>query len=152
MSKPQATITGNLTADPEIRFFDGGSAKASFSVAVNSQWKDASGEMQERTSYFDVVAWKALAEDIVRVASKGTRVVVTGTLEQRSWDDKNSGQKRTKVEIVADEVAISVRSIEEFERKQRGETPAGAPKKTTASKGARPATSRKEIPEDEDPF
>lgn len=150
MSKPVATVTGNLTADPEIRFFDGGSAKASFSIAVNSQWKDASGQMQERTSYFDVVAWKALAEDIVRVATKGTRVTVTGTLEQRSWDDKNSGQKRTKVEIVADEVAISVRSIEEFSRKQRGEGSEGAPKKFTKGRG--PAVSRQEIPEDEEPF
>lgn len=150
MSKPVATVTGNLTADPEIRFFDGGSAKASFSIAVNSQWKDASGQTQERTSYFDVVAWKALAEDIVRVATKGTRVIVTGTLEQRSWDDKNSGQKRTKVEIVADEVAVSVRSIDEFSRKQRGEGSEGAPKKPTKGRG--PAVNRQDIPEDEDPF
>jgi single-strand DNA-binding protein len=150
MSKPVATVTGNLTADPEIRFFDGGSAKASFSIAVNSQWKDASGQMQERTSYFDVVAWKALAEDIVRVATKGSRVIVTGTLEQRSWDDKASGQKRTKVEIVADEVAVSVRSIEEFTRKQRVEGSDGATKKPARGRG--PAVNRQDIPEDEEPF
>jgi len=150
MSKPVATVTGNLTADPEIRFFDGGSAKASFSIAVNSQWKDASGQTQERTSYFDIVAWKALAEDIVRVATKGTRVIVTGTLEQRSWDDKNSGQKRTKVEIVADEVAVSVRSIDEFSRKQRGEGSMGATQKPTKGRG--PAVNRQDIPEDDEPF
>jgi single-strand DNA-binding protein len=150
MNKPTATITGNVTADPELRFFDGGSAKASFSIAVNSQWKDAQGTQQERVSYFDVVAWKGLAEDIARVATKGTRVTIVGTLEQRTWDDKNSGQKRTKVEIVADEVSVSVRSIEDFTRKQRQESANGSPSRQQGK--ARPAVSRQEIPADEEPF
>ena len=149
MHKPTATITGNVTADPELRFFDGGTAKASFSVAVNSQWKDAQGNQQERTSYFDVVAWRTLAEDICRVAQKGVRVTVSGTLEQRSWEDKETGQKRSKVELLAEDVAISVRAIEEFSRKQRTEGQQQAPARNAGK--SRPAMSKSEIP-DEDPF
>ena len=81
----EITVIGNLTADPEIRYFDSGTAKAEFSVAVNRVWNDANGEKKEQTSYYKVEAWKYLAEDAVRVLSKGVRVVIKGTLEQKTW-------------------------------------------------------------------
>ena len=80
----EITVIGNLTADPEIRYFDSGTAKAEFSVAVNRVWNDANGEKKEQTSYYKVEAWKYLAEDVVRVLSKGVRVVIKGTMEQKS--------------------------------------------------------------------
>ena len=87
----EITVIGNLTADPEIRYFDSGTAKAEFSVAVNRVWNDANGEKKEQTSYYKVEAWKYLAEDSVRVLSKGVRVVIKGTMEQKTWDDKETG-------------------------------------------------------------
>lgn len=119
MSLAPVTITGNLTADPEVRYFDSGTSKIQFSVAVNNYWTDAKGEKQEKTSFFNVVAWRNLAEDASSVLSKGLRVTVTGRLEQESWDDKETGKKRSTVHVLADEIGISVRSIEKFDRKQR---------------------------------
>lgn len=102
------TITGNLTRDPELRFTPNGQAVATFGVAVNRKWKDARGEQQERTSFFDVKCWRELAENVTNSLAKGDRVIVTGRLEQRSWET-DSGEKRSKVEIVADEVGPSLR-------------------------------------------
>lgn len=119
MSLAPVTITGNLTADPEVRYFDSGTAKLSFSVAVNNYWTDQKGEKQEKTSFFNVVAWRNLAEDGSTVLVKGVRVVVTGRLEQESWDDKETGKKRSAIHVLADEIGVSVRSIDKFERKQR---------------------------------
>jgi single-strand DNA-binding protein len=103
------TITGNLTRDPELRYTGGGQAKAALSVAVNRRWQNRqSQEWEEQTSFFDVVAWGELAEHIADSLSKGSRVLVTGRLEQRSWDNQE-GVKQYRTEIVADEVGPSLR-------------------------------------------
>ena len=102
------TITGNITRDPELRFTPNGQAVATFGVAVNRKWKDARGEQQEHASFFDVKCWRELAENVTNSLAKGDRVIVTGRLEQRSWET-DSGEKRSKVEIVADEVGPSLR-------------------------------------------
>jgi single-strand DNA-binding protein len=130
MSASPTTIIGNITADPELKFLDNGTAKTSFSVAVGHYWTDASGEKQEKTSYFDVVAWRYLAEDVARVLEKGVRVIVTGRLEQRSWEQ--DGAKRSKVELIADDVAVAVKSIDAFERRRAGEKSDGGAKKSNA--------------------
>jgi len=151
MSSAPVTITGNLTADPEIRYFDSGAGKLSFSVAVNNFWTDAKGEKQEKTSYFNVIAWRNLAEDAVRVLEKGIRVTVTGRLEQETWDDKETGKKRSAVNVLADEIGISVRNIETLQRKAKAENASGNPvnarpaQKTPARAGARPATTRNDF-------
>jgi single-strand DNA-binding protein len=126
MSLSPVTITGNLTSDPEIRYFDSGASKLSFSVAVNNFWTDAKGEKKEKASFFDVVAWRNLAEDGAGLLAKGVRVTVTGRLEQESWDDKETGKKRSAVHVLADEIGISVRSIEKFDRKVRQQAEVGA--------------------------
>ncbi len=103
------TITGNLTRDPELRFTPSGQATTSFGVAVNRRWqKRQSQEWEESTSYFDVVCWGQLAENTAQSLTKGSRVVVTGRLDQRSWESQ-AGERRSKVEITADEVAPSLR-------------------------------------------
>lgn len=119
MSLAPVTIIGNLTADPEVRYFDSGTSKLTFSVAVNNFWTDAKGEKQEKTSFFNVIAWRNLAEDGSSVLAKGIRVVVSGRLEQETWDDKETGKKRSAIHVLADEIAVSVRSIEKFDRKVR---------------------------------
>lgn len=99
----KAIITGNLTRDPELRTTPSGAQVCSFSVAVNRTYRDASGNNQESVSYLDCVAWNRLAETIAQYAKKGSGVLVSGRLEQRSWEDKQTGQKRSRVEIVAED-------------------------------------------------
>jgi single-strand DNA-binding protein len=103
------TVTGNLTRDPELRFTPSGQATASFGVAVNRSWQNRqTQEWNESTSYFDVVCWAQLAENAAQSLTRGTRVIVTGRLDQRSWENQD-GEKRSKIEITADEVAPSLR-------------------------------------------
>jgi single-strand DNA-binding protein len=108
-STTATTITGNLTRDPEIRYTRDGQATTSLGVAVNRRWQNRdSKEWEESTSFFDVVCWRELAENTALSLTKGTQVVVTGRLEQRSWETEE-GDRRFKVEIVADEVGASLR-------------------------------------------
>lgn len=109
MSGNTVTIVGNVTRDPEMRFVPSGAAVANFGVAVNRRWRNSrTNEWEEETSFFDVTCWRELAENVTESIVKGTRVVVDGRLEQRTWD-ADDGSKRSKVEIVADEVAPSLR-------------------------------------------
>lgn len=103
------TLVGNVTRDPEVRFTPNGQTVASFGLAVNRRWQNRqTQEWEEQTSFFDIKAWAGLAENIAESITRGTRVIVTGRLEQRSWETDN-GDKRSKVEVVADEVAPSLR-------------------------------------------
>jgi len=103
------TIVGNLTRDPELRFTPSGQATATFGVAVNRVWTDRqSQERKEATSFFDIVCWGQLAENAAQSLTRGTRVVVSGRLDQRSWENQE-GEKRSKIEITADEVSPSLR-------------------------------------------
>jgi single-strand DNA-binding protein len=122
----EVTIIGNLTRDPELRFTPSGQATASFGVAVNRRWMDRqSQEWKEQVSFLDVVCWRELAENAAQSLTRGTRVVVSGRLEQRSWETQD-GDKRNKVEIVADDVAPSLRyATAQISRNER-RSPEGA--------------------------
>ena len=99
------TISGNITRDPEMRYTPSGVSKVTFGVAVNRSWRNQqTQEWDEQTSFFNVVAWRQLAENVGASLAKGSRVVVSGRLEQRSWETEQ-GEKRSIVEIVADDVA-----------------------------------------------
>ena len=103
------TITGNLTREPENRYTREGEATTQLGVAVNRRWQDrTTQEWQESTSFFDVICWRDLAENVALSLAKGMRVVVTGRLEQRTWETEE-GEHRSKVEITADEVGPSLR-------------------------------------------
>ena len=103
------TIVGNVTRDPELAFTPSGAGNAKFGVAVNRRWQNKqTQEWEEQVSFFDVVAWSSLGDNVAESVSKGDRVIVTGRLEQRSWEN-DQGEKRSKVEIVADEVGPSLR-------------------------------------------
>lgn len=99
----KAIIAGNLTRDPELRSTPSGSNVCSFSVAVNRNYRDANGQNQEQVSFINCSAWGKLAEVINQYGRRGTGVLVSGRLEQRSWDDKATGQKRSAVEIVVED-------------------------------------------------
>jgi single-strand DNA-binding protein len=121
------TVIGNVTRDPELRFTPSGMAIASFGVAVNRRWQNRqTNEWEERVSFFDVKCWAQLGENVSASVQKGSRVIVTGRLEQDSWEQ--DGQKRSKVEIVADEVGPRLRgATAEITRNERreGDAPAG---------------------------
>lgn len=128
MSGNSITIVGNITRDPELRFTPSGQANARLGVAVNRRWQDrSSGEWQEATSFFDVICWRELAENVSESLKRGTRVIVTGRLEQRTWEQ--DGNKRSVVEIIADEVAPSLRwataKVEKTERRSGGDQGGG---------------------------
>lgn len=107
MADSTITVVGNLTRDPELRFTTGGRGTANFGIAVSRRYQ-VNNEWQEQTSFFNIVAWGTLAENAAATLSKGHRVIVTGRLEQRSYDDKE-GQKKSIVEIIADEIGPSLR-------------------------------------------
>jgi single-strand DNA-binding protein len=103
------TISGNITREPEMRYTPSGVSKVSFGVAVNRSWRNQqTQEWEEQTSFFNVVAWRQLAENVSASLTKGSRVIVSGRLEQRSWETEQ-GEKRSIVEIVADDIAASLR-------------------------------------------
>ena len=96
----KAIIAGNLTRDPELRTTPSGASVCSFSVAVNRVYRDTSGEQKEDVSFIDCSAWGKLGEMISQYAKRGSDVLVSGRLDQRSSEDKNTGKKRSRVEIV----------------------------------------------------
>jgi single-strand DNA-binding protein len=100
----QVTLMGNLTRDPELRQTPTGQNVTSFSLALNRSYKDQSGEWQEATDYIDIVCWGPLAERVSQYLSKGRRCLVQGRLQSRSWEQ--DGQKRSKVEVLANDVTF----------------------------------------------
>lgn len=102
----KAIVAGNVTRDPEMRTTGSGSQVCSFAIAVNRSYKDSSGAQQDQVSYLDCVAWGKSAELISQYVRKGSALLVSGRLEQRSWDDKNSGQKRSRTEIVIEDFSF----------------------------------------------
>ena len=108
MATNTVTIIGNLVEDPELRFTPSGVAMAKIRVAVNRRWRDRNNEWQEETSFFGGTCWRELAENVAESLQKGSRVIVTGSLEQRSWETQE-GDRRSVVELRIDEIGPSLR-------------------------------------------
>ena len=98
------TVVGNVTRDPEVRFAQSGMTIAQFGVAWNRRRQD----QEDEVSFFDVTCFRQLAENVAESIHKGARVVIYGTLEQRSWET-DQGERRSRVSIIADDVAPSLR-------------------------------------------
>ncbi len=99
-------LIGNLGKDPELRYTTSGVAVATFSLATSDSWKDQDGNLQERTEWHNIVAWRKLAEICGEWLKKGKKVYIEGRIQTRSYDDKNTGQKRYITEIVADNLIM----------------------------------------------
>src|SRR4051812_23566827 len=100
----QVTLMGNLTRDPELRTTPNGASVCSFSLALNRSYKNAEGNWTEVTDYIDIVAWGPLGERVAQYLTKGRPALVSGRLQSRSWEQ--DGQKRSKVEVVANDVTF----------------------------------------------
>lgn len=97
-------LKGNLTKDPELHYTQGGTACGTISIAVNKKWKDKDGASKEEVSYFDIVAWGKLAENVAQYLKKGRQALVQGQLKQDRWEDKETGAKRYAVKVIADSI------------------------------------------------
>jgi single-strand DNA-binding protein len=109
MPDNSVTLVGNVTREPELRYTAAGQAMAKFGLAVNRRWQNrTTNEWEESVSFFDVVVWREMAENVGESVQKGTRVIVTGRMEQRSYENQ-AGERRSAVELVADEIGPSLR-------------------------------------------
>ncbi len=97
---------GNLTRSPEVKQTPSGNSVVSFSLALNRSYKDAQDQWQEATDYVDVVAWGKLADQVAERLDTGSRALVNGRLQSRSWEDKDTGAKRSKLEVLAQDVTF----------------------------------------------
>lgn len=106
----RAILIGNLTRDPELRALPNGGKVCSFSLATNRVWKDKNGARQEATDYHNVVVFGRAAETVAQYMKKGSSILVEGRIQTRSWDDKTSGEKKYRTEIVADRTQFGPKS------------------------------------------
>ncbi len=148
------TLVGNVTRDPELRYTPSGQTVATFGLAVNRRWQNRqTQEWEEQVSFFDVKCWSQMAENVAESVPRGTRVIVTGRLEQRSWETDN-GEKRSKVEIVADEIAPSLRwataQVQKIDRRDGAAAPTGGG--SGGGGGTRPAANEPTNYDGEEPF
>lgn len=144
------TLVGNATRDPELRFTNSGQAVATFGLAVNRRWQNRqTQEWEESVSFFDITCWAQLAENVAESVQKGSRVLVTGRLDQRSWETQD-GEKRSKVEVIADEVGPSLRwataQVTKNERRSGGDFDGGG------SRASAPGPAEPPPGYDEEPF
>lgn len=130
----QVILMGNLTRDPELRQTPNGQNVCSFSMALNRSYKDAGGEWQEATDYVDCVSWGTLAERVSQYLSKGRRVLVQGRLQSRSWEQ--DGQKRSKVEVLANDVTFLDGRSDAQDSAPTSESPAKSANTKKASKAS----------------
>lgn len=95
-------LVGNLGRDPEVRSTPSGQSVASFSLATNRRWKDRDGNRQDQTEWHNIVCWGRQAEVAGQYLTKGKQIYVEGRLQTRSWDDKQSGEKKYRTEVICD--------------------------------------------------
>jgi single-strand DNA-binding protein len=105
----KAIVIGNLTRDPELKALPSGFKVCTFGVATNRVWKDKEGKRQEGVDYHNIVVFNRSAETSAQYLKKGSSVLIEGRMQTRSWDDKTSGEKKYRTEIVADRVQFGNR-------------------------------------------
>jgi single-strand DNA-binding protein len=145
------TLVGNVTRDPELRFTPAGQANATFGIAVNRRWQNRqTQEWEEAVSFFNVVCWREMAENAAESLSKGSRVIVTGRLEQRSWEQ--DGQKRSVVEVVADEIGPSLRWANAVVTRNERRSGDASGQSFGSGQGSPPPPTEPAFSQDEEPF
>lgn len=140
-------LVGYVGNDPDIRYTRSGKPKASLSMATNERYKDRNGEWQERTEWHNLVAWQRLAEIVGEYVTKGSKIYIEGRLQTSSWEDRQSGEKKYRTEIVArDLVLLGSKGNNGDERKSFGRS-------TTTERGEEDNNTQEgEITDDDIPF
>lgn len=124
MPNNSVTLVGNLVEDPELRFTASGIPRANIRMAVNRRWRGANDEWQEETSFFSGTVWRQYAENVAESLEKGSRVVITGRLQQRTWETQE-GERRSVIEVRIDEIGPSLRWATADVRRTTRETGGG---------------------------
>lgn len=137
----KAIVAGNVTRDPEMRATPSGAQACNFTIAVNRVFRGSDGNQQEQTSFIDCVAWGKSGETIAQYVRKGSALIVSGRIEQRSWEDKTSGQRRSRVEIIVDDFSF----VGGGDGAGRS---AGGAASRPAAKAAAPAVNDEVVPDD----
>ncbi len=106
MAFNKVILMGNLTADPELRTTPNGQNLASFTLAINRTWNSTNGERQEETSFINCTAWGNTGETIAKYVGKGRQLLVSGRLQQRSWEDKETGKRRSAIDVIVEEFSF----------------------------------------------
>ena len=106
MAFNKVVLMGNLTADPELRATPSGQNFTSFTLAINRTWNNANGERQEETSFINCTAWGKTGETISKYVSKGRQLLVSGRLQQRTWQDKDTGKNRSAIDVIVEEFSF----------------------------------------------
>jgi single-strand DNA-binding protein len=99
-------LVGNVGKDPEVRYSQSGTPVANFSLATNERFKDRNDEWQERTEWHSIVAWQRLAEIVGEYVGKGSKLYVEGKIQTSSWEDRQSGERKYRTEIVARDLLL----------------------------------------------
>lgn len=136
MAFNKVILMGNLTADPETRTTTSGQSVTSFSLAVTRTFRGADGNRRDETSFINCTAWGATGETIAKYVSKGRQLLVSGRLQQRSWDDKETGKRRSAIDVVVEEFSF----VNDGRGSNRGGADAGLSSASTPSPAA-PSTS-----------
>ena len=126
----KAILIGNLTRDPELKSLPTGIKVCSFSIATNRVWKDKNGARQESADYHNVVVFGRQAETVAQYMKKGSSILVEGRMQTRSWEDKTSGEKKYRTEVIADRTQFGPKSSG-----STGGAPSGAPKEASVKSG-----------------
>jgi single-strand DNA-binding protein len=142
-------LAGNLTRDPELRYTPKGTAVTEIGVAVNRTWRDESGATQEEVTFVDVAAYGKQAEVIGQYLKKGRPILIEGRLKLDQWDDKQTGQKRSKLRVVLEGFQFLDSGNRGGEGAPAGSAPAPAPRRAAPSTPA-PAVGGEPSPEGED--
>ena len=152
-------LLGNVGKDPEIRSTPGGAIVASLGLATSDRFQDPQGNWQDRTEWHNLVAFKRTAEIVRDYVKKGSKLYIEGKIQTRSWDDKESGQKRYRTEIIVNELVLLSSREEGSGGGQGGYSRAGSSSSSTASFDQRPPTAASEdyaqsaeISDDDIPF
>lgn len=149
MNLNQATILGRVTRDPEIKVLPSGVKVATFSMATNKYWKDQQGQKQESTEFHNVVFFGNVVDTIGSYVRKGSLLLVQGRLQTRSWEDKDTGKKMYRTEIVGDLVQLPPKALSgNSSQSSSPEYSQPAPQDT----GAQPAYPEDEINVEDIPF
>lgn len=146
-------LLGNVGKDPEIRSTPGGTMVANFTLATSDRQKDASGNWQDRTEWHNLVAFSRLAEIVRDYVKKGSKLFIEGKIQTRSWDDKESGQKRYRTEIIVNDLSL-------LSGREEGSSSGGYSRQSSSSNNIdqRPAAAHEdygqsaEISDDDIPF
>jgi single-strand DNA-binding protein len=146
-------LLGTLGRDPEVKYTPSGTAVAKFSMATNERYKDKEGNWQDRTEWHYIVAWQRTAEIIGEYCKKGDRLYVEGKLQTSSWDDKQTGEKKYRTEIVANDIVLVGGRREGGSDESRSKSAAAAPRSENFDQRAPDdAVASTQITDDDIPF